>query len=73
MKKCWNSNLNERPDATEIMKSINSFINNKQFKKAEDYRKTKFKNNQSTIHPQAVYTSRLLNPYTESLKMDFIK
>jgi hypothetical protein len=28
-------------------------------------------NNQLTTHPQAVYTSRLLNPYTEGFAIDF--
>jgi len=70
MKKCWNSNSNERPDITEIKKSIESFIysEKKQFKKVEDYRKERLlsiKNNQLTTHPQAIYTSRLLNSYTE--------
>ena len=42
----------------------------KQFKEAEEYRKTNLssiKNNKLTTHPQAIYTSRLLNPFTEDL------
>ncbi|CAB5363446.1 unnamed protein product [Rhizophagus irregularis] len=42
----------------------------KQFEEAEEYRKANFiniKNNRSTIHPQACYTSRLLNPFTKEL------
>ncbi|UZO16993.1 uncharacterized protein OCT59_008359 [Rhizophagus irregularis] len=41
-----------------------------QFKKAEEYRKANLpfiKNHQITTHPQAIYTSRLLNPFTEDL------
>ena len=66
MEKCWNSN--ERPDITEIKKSIVSFIDLEEFEKVEDYRKERLlfiKNNQLTTHPQAIYTSQLLNPYTE--------
>ncbi|RIA86039.1 kinase-like domain-containing protein [Glomus cerebriforme] len=58
-----------------------SFTNNKnrfkedneikmQFKKAEEYRKSNFslKNNRnSTTHSQAIYPSRLLNPFTKNL------
>ncbi|CAB4440757.1 unnamed protein product, partial [Rhizophagus irregularis] len=41
-----------------------------QFKKSEEYRKANLsfiKNYQITTHPQAIYTSRLLNPFTEDL------
>ncbi|CAB4422071.1 unnamed protein product [Rhizophagus irregularis] len=41
-----------------------------QFKKAEEYKKVNLpfiKNYQITTHPQAIYTSRLLNPFTEDL------
>ena len=42
----------------------------KQFEKAQEYRKTNplsIKNNQLTTHTQAIYTSRLLNPFTKNL------
>ncbi|RIA82745.1 hypothetical protein C1645_880873, partial [Glomus cerebriforme] len=41
----------------------------KQFKEAEKCRST-YKNisNESDIHPQAIYTSRLLNPFTKDLE-----
>ena len=42
----------------------------KQFKEAYEYKRaniSSIKNNQTTTHPQAIYTSRLLNPYTTSL------
>ncbi|RIA79190.1 hypothetical protein C1645_841311, partial [Glomus cerebriforme] len=38
----------------------------KQFKEAEKYRSIN-QNNKSTIHPQAIYTSRLLDPFTKDL------
>ncbi|PKC00034.1 hypothetical protein RhiirA5_428792 [Rhizophagus irregularis] len=38
----------------------------RQFQEAENYRNTN-NNSKSTIHPQAIYTSRLLNPYTKDL------
>ncbi|CAB5357312.1 unnamed protein product [Rhizophagus irregularis] len=41
-----------------------------QFKKAEEYRKanlSSIKIYQIETHPQAIYTSRLLNPFTEDL------
>ncbi|CAB4440468.1 unnamed protein product [Rhizophagus irregularis] len=42
----------------------------KQFKETEEFRKAKFlsiKNDQSTTHAQAIYTSRLLDPFTKNL------
>ena len=42
-----------------------------QFKKAEEYKESNFsfleEKRQSTTHPQAIYTSRLLNPFTRDL------
>ena len=76
MKKCWDSNPDNRPNAIEIQKSINSFKHSlneieKQFEEAYKYKKANLsliENNQlSTTHPQAIYTSRLLNPYTTGL------
>ncbi|EXX57061.1 Rad53p [Rhizophagus irregularis DAOM 197198w] len=80
MKKCWDSNPNNRPRAIDLEKSIRSFyfgidiFNDeeikKQFEKAEEYRKVNLlsiKSNQSTTHPEAHYTSRLLNPFTKNL------
>ena len=52
----------------------------KQFKIAEQYRKANSSSNkdgQLTTHPQAIYTSRLLNPFTKNLHsvevIDFTK
>ena len=81
MKRCWDSNPDNRPNAIEVEKSIILFNNSysgtgddeetkKQFKEAREHIKaniSSIKNNQSTTHPQAIYTSRLLNPYTKDL------
>ncbi|CAB5361048.1 unnamed protein product [Rhizophagus irregularis] len=80
MKKCWDSNPNNRPSVIDLEKSINSFYPafgyfidkeiKKQFEKAEEYRKTNLlsiESNQSTTHPEAYYRSRLLNPFTKKL------
>jgi serine/threonine protein kinase len=67
MKKCWNSNPNSRPNIIEIKEKIESFYNasdfDEQFKEAEENFEEEL-----TIHSQAIYTSRLLNPFTENLK-----
>ncbi|CAB4412419.1 unnamed protein product [Rhizophagus irregularis] len=106
MKQCWNSNPDNRPNATEIFESIKLFIGcyideidsddeiysddeidfkdyigiekeqqhyemERQFKEAEEYRKlhlTSFDENKRLVtHPQAIYTSRLLNPFTKNI------
>ncbi|GES93472.1 kinase-like domain-containing protein [Rhizophagus clarus] len=61
---------------SEIEKEELHYDIQKQFKKADEYKDSNFiileeKRNSST-HPQAVYTSRLLNPFTEDLpKYDY--
>ncbi|GBC11486.2 kinase-like domain-containing protein [Rhizophagus irregularis DAOM 181602=DAOM 197198] len=88
MKKCWNSNPDYRPKATEIVEFIQLFHESyvpdssllfgekkqqhydieQQFKKVEEYKKTFFEERrQSITHPQAVYTSQLLNSFTNDL------
>ena len=74
MEKCWSSNPINRPNVTKISGLINSFVNageiSKSFEEAEKYRKSHFsffESRQSITHPQAIYTSRLLNPFTEGL------
>ncbi|CAB5364556.1 unnamed protein product [Rhizophagus irregularis] len=77
MKRCWDSNPNNRPSAIEVGELIRLFRSRKneeiekQFIEAEEYRKTNLlsvENIQSTTHhPQAYYTSRLLNSYTKDL------
>ncbi|EXX51179.1 Mkk2p [Rhizophagus irregularis DAOM 197198w] len=74
MKRCWDSNPDNRPNVTEIEKSIYN-LNlplqkdreiYKQFLEAESYRKAN-KKRQLSAHPQAFYTSRLLNLFTKDL------
>jgi serine/threonine protein kinase len=81
MRRCWDSNPNNRPKATELHELFRSFYNSyslrqddeieKQFKEAEKYREASLslsiENNRQTTHPQAIYTSRLLNPFTKDL------
>ncbi|CAB5393808.1 unnamed protein product [Rhizophagus irregularis] len=76
MKKCWDSNPDERPCATEIYDQIsswNQYINNDSFKQAEEYRKANlpfFIVDQATNHPRAIYTSQILNSFTDDLQCD---
>ncbi|GBC06252.1 hypothetical protein RclHR1_06710002 [Rhizophagus clarus] len=82
MKWCWNSNPGNRPKIIEVYKLIEIFNSNidedrkdydikMQFKKANEYKKSNFlfleERRQSATHPQAVYTSRLLNSFTKNL------
>ncbi|POG60245.1 kinase-like domain-containing protein [Rhizophagus irregularis DAOM 181602=DAOM 197198] len=72
MKKCWNSNPENRPNVIELNLSLFCItINNLEIKKAENYRNlhlsSLMENRQTTTHPQAIYTSRLLNPFTKDL------
>ncbi|CAB5308833.1 unnamed protein product [Rhizophagus irregularis] len=75
MKNCWNPDPDKRPSAIEIEKLFDDFTYSskeeikKQIKKAEEYRKTNFLStgNSQSIHPQAYYTSRLLNQFTNEL------
>ena len=75
MKKCWDQNPDNRPNAKEMDELIESIYNSndkikQQFKEAYKYKKANLsaiENIQSTTHPQAIYTSRLLNPYTKDL------
>ena len=82
MKKCWDPNPVNRPNAREIGDELELFFNSyelglyeifKQFEEAYEYKKANIspiENNQSITHPQAIYTSRLLNPYTKELPKD---
>ena len=74
MKMCWDSNPDNRPNAKEIEDEIKLFVKDndtiEQFIKAHRYKIANLpdiKNNQITTHPQAVYTSQLLNPYIKDL------
>ncbi|CAB4441674.1 unnamed protein product [Rhizophagus irregularis] len=87
MKKCWDSDPNNRLKASEIEKLIKLFHDSycpieteqdddeieEQFKEAERYRRTNSDNYLPTVHPQAIYTSRLLNPFTPKFIDDNVK
>src|SRR5204863_3418072 len=77
MKKCWDPNPDNRPNARKILELITSFIGSyysdieivdekeivKQFEEAYKYKianRSDVESNQTTTHPQAIYTSRLL-------------
>ncbi|POG77116.1 kinase-like domain-containing protein [Rhizophagus irregularis DAOM 181602=DAOM 197198] len=71
MKRCWDSNPNNRPNAAEISDQLR-FWKNVDFECAENYRKSNLsKRKPLIIHPQAVYTSRILNPYTKILSKNY--
>jgi serine/threonine protein kinase len=75
MKQCWDSNPDNRPKATDILELIKSFLSDRRshelVEEAEKYRKshlTSFDENKRLVtHPQAIYTSRLLNPFTKNI------
>src|SRR2546429_5825787 len=72
VKKCWDPDPDNRPNATEIKKSIGSFMDSggevkKQFEEAYKYRRAIFQPLRIVKQPQAIYTSRLLNHYTTCL------
>jgi serine/threonine protein kinase len=75
IKKCWDSNPNNRPNVeliSIILDEKKEKILQNELKETEKYLFKKYKGNkQLTTHPQAIYTSRLLNSYTESLAIDF--
>ncbi|GBB97037.1 hypothetical protein RclHR1_00290035 [Rhizophagus clarus] len=69
MKNCWDPNPINRPNVIEIDKLISSFHNNVIVGKGEQFKESKgsIENNQPITHSQAIYTSRLLNPFTKDL------
>jgi serine/threonine protein kinase len=75
MEKCWNSNPENRPNISQLINSLSSIsVNNSEIEKAEIYRysylSSSKENRQITTHPQAIYTSRLLNPFTKDLNSE---
>ncbi|UZO17294.1 uncharacterized protein OCT59_008652 [Rhizophagus irregularis] len=69
---CWDLNPENRPNINELDHSLSLIANNKlEIEKAEEYRKLHLSSlkgdRQITTHPQAIYTSRSLNPFTENL------
>ncbi|GBB99294.1 hypothetical protein RclHR1_34760001, partial [Rhizophagus clarus] len=77
MEKCWDPNPDNRPNSIEVKESIELLyfslnyyydIEEKQYKIKEQFENLQFrKANQLTNHVQAIYTSRLLNPFTKNL------
>jgi serine/threonine protein kinase len=75
MKKCLDLNPTNRPNVTVLFQLLCSIsLNNSEIKEAENYRilhlTSSMRNRQTATHPQAIYSSRLLNPYTENLPKD---
>ena len=68
MKKCWDSDPNNRPKIAEVRDLIKSFTYNEEFNRKE-YERKNINDDQST-HLQAIYTSRLLSSYTKNLLDD---
>ncbi|UZO18222.1 uncharacterized protein OCT59_009542 [Rhizophagus irregularis] len=75
MKRCWDSNPDNRPNTIEIKEEIKLFYNSykndddkikKQFEEAEKFKKEIAL---TITHPQAIYTSQLLNPFTEDFSI----
>src|SRR6185437_2539224 len=79
MNKCWDTNPINRPNVVEVQELIDLLKNsyhgdkNMEFKKqfeADKYRRRNYSSIENTrlfTHPQAYYTSRLLNPFTKDL------
>ncbi|RGB44027.1 hypothetical protein C1646_748990, partial [Rhizophagus diaphanus] len=71
--KCWDAEIKNRPTAKELYQTLSCYkgYNNEirfQIKECDKIRKEKFKNRSNEdksksfkTHPQAIYTSRLLN------------
>ncbi|GBC07877.1 hypothetical protein RclHR1_07750004 [Rhizophagus clarus] len=72
MKKCWDSNPENRPTITEFKELFWTVtVRKTEIEEAENYRKSHISTlkeyRQKGSHPQTVYTSRLLNPFTKDL------
>ncbi|CAB5377550.1 unnamed protein product [Rhizophagus irregularis] len=74
VKKHTSNKFKNRPNIAELTKSLWSItIKNSEIERAENYRNLELsseslkEDRQITTHPQAIYTSRLLNPFTENL------
>ncbi|CAB4387791.1 unnamed protein product [Rhizophagus irregularis] len=73
MRKCLDSSPDNRPNVELISTILNDGMLYDDIVKAEKYLFKEYKENKqlTTTHPQAIYTSRLLNPYTEGLSTYF--
>ncbi|POG81401.1 kinase-like domain-containing protein [Rhizophagus irregularis DAOM 181602=DAOM 197198] len=79
MKRCWDANPDHRPNIDEIFETMKLLNDSKQpqeirnqLEEAEEYRKANplsIEVIQSNTHPQAIYTSRLLNSITKDFPM----
>jgi serine/threonine protein kinase len=72
MEKCWDSNPENRPSIFQLMNSLSSIsVNYSEIEEAETFRILNLSpskgNRQIITHPQAIYTSQLLNTFTEDL------
>jgi serine/threonine protein kinase len=75
MKKCWNSNPENRPNIYQLINSLLSISDNdSEIEKAEIYRNfylsSLMENKQTATYSQAIYSSQLLNSYTENFPKD---
>ncbi|CAB5366929.1 unnamed protein product [Rhizophagus irregularis] len=68
--KCWDPDPNNRPNVELIGTILGGFYD---IDIAEKYLFKEYKENKplTSTHPQAIYSSRLLNPYTEGLSTYF--
>uniref|UniRef100_U9TC83 Protein kinase domain-containing protein n=1 Tax=Rhizophagus irregularis (strain DAOM 181602 / DAOM 197198 / MUCL 43194) TaxID=747089 RepID=U9TC83_RHIID len=71
MKKCWDSDPDKRPNVELIGTILSGLYDDIEI--AEKYLFKEYKENKplTSTHPQAIYSSRLLNPYTEGLSTYF--
>ncbi|GBB92996.1 hypothetical protein RclHR1_20980005 [Rhizophagus clarus] len=75
MKKCWDSNSDNRPKSNEVKESIELYYNSlhycwneERYNIRDQFKKLPCsKAKQLTNNTQAIYTSRLLNPFTKNL------
>jgi serine/threonine protein kinase len=75
MKKCLDLNPTNRPNVIVLCQLLCSItLNNSEIEEAENYRishlTSSIENRQIATHPQAIYSSRLLNSYTVNLSND---
>ncbi|CAB4387787.1 unnamed protein product [Rhizophagus irregularis] len=69
--RCWDSDPDKRPNVELIGTILSGLYDDIEI--AEKYLFKEYKENKplTSTHPQAIYSSRLLNPYTEGLSTYF--